>query len=338
MTDERVTDGAGTVRFGVLGAAAIVRGALLDPAADLDGVEVTTIAARDVVRAREYAAANDVPRVLETYEDVLRDAGVDAVYVPTPAALHGYWARRALEAGKHVLVEKPFTANADEAAEIAALAARSGLVVMEAFHSRYHPLWDRLAEVLRSGAIGDVRRARARFLVPIADRADIRWQLPLGGGALMDMGVYPVALLRHLFGEPEVRAASAVDIDGVDASMTATLRFPGGLDAVAEASMRDEDGFAADLEVIGAAGTMELQMPYHPHWGGTLTVSTPAGTTSETGDARSSYSFMLEAFCAAVRAGGPVITDARWATATMRVVDEVYRAAGMAPREPLTPS
>ena len=327
---------ADPLRIGVLGAADIVRGALLEPAADLTGVEVAAIAARDPSRAREYAAATGIPRVLETYADVVQDPAIDAVYVPTPAALHGHWTRRALAAGKHVLVEKPFTANAEEAAEIAVLAERSGRVVMEAFHSRHHPMWNRLAEVVGSGAIGTVQEARARFAVPIENRADIRWQLPLGGGALMDMGVYPVTLLRSLFGEPEVRAASAHDIEGVDAAMTADLRFPGAVDAVVMASMRDEDGFAADLEVTGSAGTLQLQMPYHPHWGGRLTVTTASETSTETGDGRSSYAYMLEAFRDAVRDGAPVLTDAREATATMRVVDAVYRAAGLAPRRPLT--
>ncbi len=338
MTDPHDHHITGDVRLGVLGAAEIVKGALLEPAAGLDGVTVAAIAARDVSRAREYAAAHAVPRVLASYDELLGDTGIDAVYVPTPAALHGFWTRRALEAGKHVLVEKPFTANADEAAEIAALAQRNGLVVMEAFHSRHHPMWNRLRAVLRSDAIGGVRRAEARFLVPIDDRADIRWQLSLGGGALMDLGVYPVTLLRHLFGEPVVRAATAADAGGVDAAMTAELRFPGGIDGRVVASMRQEDGFAADLEVTGSAGTMEMQMPYHPQWGGLMTVTNAHGTTTEAGDERSSYSYMLQTFRDAVRNRAPVVTDAAAATATMRVVDGIYRAAGMAPRQPLAPA
>lgn len=338
MTDMQHHASERDVRLGVLGAAAIVKSALLDPAADLDGVAVAAIAARDHSRAREYAAANAVPRVLATYDELLGDAGIDAVYVPTPAALHGFWTRRALEAGKHVLVEKPFTANADEAAEITALAQRSGLVVMEAFHSRHHPVWDRLRAVLRSGAIGEVRRAEARFLVTIGDRADIRWQAPLGGGALMDLGVYPITLLRHLFGEPDVGAATAHEVGGVDAAMTAELRFPGAVEGRVVAGMRQEDGFAADLEVTGSTGTLQMQMPYHPHWGGLLTVTSGSGTTTETGDERSSYSYMLQAFRDAVRDAAPVVTDAAAATATMRVVDAVYRAAGMVPRQALVPS
>jgi predicted dehydrogenase len=323
-----------TVSIGVLGAARIVKGGLLDPAAGLEGVEVVAIAARDAARCREYALEHGIPQVLGTYDEVLDDPAVDAVYVPTPAALHGYWTRRAVLAGKHVLCEKPFAANADEAAEVADVAEQADVVVMEAFHSRHHPMWARMSELLRSGAIGAVQHAEASFLVPHADRTDIRWQLPLGGGALMDMGVYPVTLLRYLLGEPEVRSASARDIDGVDASMTIELGFAAGATGRVVASMWQDDPWGAELEVTGSAGTMQVHMPYHPQFGGRITLTTPAGTTTEAGDPRSSYAFMLEAFRDAVVAGGPVVTDVRQATATMRVVDAAYRATGMAPRQP----
>ncbi|MGY1773148.1 Gfo/Idh/MocA family protein [Blastococcus sp. SYSU D00813] len=328
-----------TVSFGVLGAAKIVKGGLLDPAAALDGVEVVAIAARDVGRAAEYAAEHGIPRVLDSYDALLGDPAVDAVYVPTPAALHGHWTRRAIEAGKHVLCEKPFTANADEAEEIAGLAEGSGLVVMEAMHSRFSPRWARMAEIVRSGALGEVRTAEARFITPHADRAgDIRWQLPLGGGALMDLGVYPVTLLRHLFGEPEVRSAVAEDIDGVDAAMTADLVFAGGVKGRVVASMAEGADWGADLRVTGTAGTLAVRMPYHPYLYGELVLTTDAGTETEGPEERTTYSYMLEAFRDAVADGAPVVTGAREATATMRGIDAIYRAAGMQPRQPLTPA
>ncbi|MGY1743029.1 MULTISPECIES: Gfo/Idh/MocA family protein [unclassified Blastococcus] len=325
-----------TVAFGVLGAAKIVKGGLLDPAAELDGVEVVAIAARDAGRAAGYAAEHGIPRVLESYEAVLADPGVTAVYVPTPAALHGHWTRRAIESGKHVLVEKPFTANADEAAEIAGLAEGSGLVVMEAMHSRFSPRWARMAEIVRSGALGEIRSAEATFVTPHTDRAgDIRWQLPLGGGALMDLGVYPVTLLRHLFGEPEVRSARAQDVDGVDAAMTADLLFAEGVEGRVVASMAEGADWGADLRVTGTAGTLAVRMPYHPYLYGELVLTTADGTETEGPEERTTYSSMLEAFRDAVTAGAPVVTDAQEATRTMRVVDAVYRAAGMSPRQPL---
>ena len=328
-----------TVAFGVLGAAKIVKGGLLDPAAGLDGLEVVALAARDRGRAEEYAAEHGIPRVLDSYDAVVEDPGVDAVYVPTPAALHGHWTRRAIAAGKHVLCEKPFTANADEAAEIADLAEGSGLVVMEAMHSRYSPRWARMADIVRSGVLGEVRSVEATFVTPHADRAgDIRWQLPLGGGALMDLGVYPVTLLRHLFGEPEVRSASAEDVDGVDASMTAELSLDGGVEGRVVASMAEGADWGADLRVTGTAGTLAVRMPYHPYLYGELVLTTADGTETEGPEERTTYSYMVEAFRDSVLSGAPVVTDAREATATMRVLDAIYRAAGMEPRQPLLPS
>lgn len=323
-----------SLTIGVLGAAQIVKSGLLAPAAEVEGVEVTAIAARDPERARTYAAEHGVPRVLDSYEEVLHDPDVDAVYVPTPSALHGHWTRRAIAAGKHVLCEKPFTANADEAAEIGELAQASGLVVMEAFHSRHHPMWARMFEILGSGTIGEVRAARAAFTAPHPDVSDIRWRLDLGGGALMDLGVYPVHLLRFLFGEPRVRAARADDVHGVDASMTAALSFSGAVTGEVVASMREEDGYAAELQVTGTTGGLHVRMPYHPYLYGLMTTTTDCGTVTEEGDPRTSYAFQLEAFRDAVRDGRPAVTDAREATATMRVIDGIYRAAGMQPRTP----
>ncbi|GGV42507.1 oxidoreductase [Actinomadura cremea] len=323
-----------SLAIGVLGAAKIVKSGLLDPAEEVEGVEVTAIAARDLERARAYAAEHGVPRVLGSYEEILNDPDVDAVYVPTPSALHGHWTRRAIAAGKHVLCEKPFTANADEAAEIGELAQASGLVVMEAFHSRHHPMWARMAAVLGTGTIGEVRDARAAFTVPHPDTSDIRWRLDLGGGALMDLGVYPVHLLRFLFGEPRVREARAHDVHGVDASMTAALAFPGGATGEVVASMREEDGYAAELLVTGSDGSLHVRMPYHPYLYGLMTTTTASGTVTEEGDPRTSYAFQLEAFRDAVRDGRPAVTGAREATATMRVIDTIYRAAGMYPRTP----
>ncbi|SES33812.1 Predicted dehydrogenase [Streptomyces sp. yr375] len=326
-----------SLSIGVLGAARIVKSALLEPAATLDGVEVTAVAARDPQRAVAFAAEHGIPRTLPTYDAIVDDPAVDAVYVPTPAALHGHWTRRAIEAGKHVLCEKPFTANAEEAAAIAELAESSGLVVMEAFHSRYHPMWARMTEIVDSGVLGELGTARAEFTVPHADTTDIRWQRDLGGGALMDLGCYPVRLLRHLFGEPEVTGARIRDVDGVDASTTARLAFAGGLSGEVVASMEGPGSHAAELRVTGSAGTLHVRMPYHPYLYGELTLTTDSGAVVEQGDPRTTYSFQLEAFRDAVTDGAPNPTDAREATATMRVIDAVYRAGGLRPRTPVAP-
>ncbi|MGN8245464.1 Gfo/Idh/MocA family protein [Cellulomonas soli] len=331
-----------SVRLGVLGAAAILENAVVVPARSVPDITVTALAARDHDRATALATQHGIPRVLPDYDTLLTDPDIDAIYIPTPAALHGRWTRRALAAGKHVLCEKPFTANADEAAQIAALADTSGMVVMEAMHAQHHPAWARVRELLTQGVIGTPRSAQATFLVDIADRSDIRWQRELGGGALMDLGVYPLRFLQTLFGTPVVREAVAVEESGVDASMTVGLDLPGGVDGTVHASMT-HGSFEALARIVGTTGTMTVNLPYHPQMGGSIVVARAgdgAGErtserTEEPLDATSTYVSMLRAFADAVLRGGPVLTDAHEAVRSMRVVDAAYLAAGMTPREPL---
>ncbi|MFC4376225.1 Gfo/Idh/MocA family protein [Nocardia halotolerans] len=324
-----------TVTVGILGAARIAPLALVHPARELDGIEVAAVAARAPARAAAFAAEHAIPHVLRDYDQLVDDPRITAIYVPTPAALHGYWIRRAVDAGKHVLCEKPFTANAAEALAIAEHTAGTPLVVMEAFHSLYHPSWATLSRLLASGVIGEVRRASARFVVPHKDPTDIRWQLALGGGALMDLGVYPVRLLRYLFGTPEIRSAVAEHTLGVDSAMTVEFVFPGGITAEAVASMRAHDQVGAELHVTGTSGTVHLRSPYHPHFAGQITILTAAGSRIETCDPRSTYSYQLQAFRDAIGGGAPVVTGAADAAESMRLIDDTYLAAGMRPRVPL---
>jgi predicted dehydrogenase len=323
-----------TVRLGVLGAARILHDAVAAPAASVPEVEVTTIAARDRSRAEQMAEREGIPRVLDDYDALLADPDVDAVYVPTPAALHGVWMQRAIAAGKHVLCEKPFTANADEAEDVAALAAGSGLVVMEAFHSQHHPAWARVRELLAEGAIGEVRSAEADFCVEIADRADIRWQESMGGGALMDLGVYPLRFLTHVLGAPTVRSAEAVEVDGVDASIVVHLDLPGGVPGTVRASMVAAEDQSVVGRVVGSAGSITLHSPYGPQNGGRLVVERDGVETEEPVDTTASYVFMLRSFADAVLRGGDPVSGTVQAVAAMRLVDDAYRAAGMRPRQP----
>ena len=153
---------------------------------------MAVVAARDPDKAQKFADKHKIPRIAPTYDALLNDPDIDAVYIPLPNGLHGRWTIAALNAGKHVLCEKPFTANADEARLVAeADAAHHGLVVMEAFHYQYHPLTKRLVEIVRSGELGTIQEIDINFSAPLAKKGDIRYQLDLAGGATMDMGCYP---------------------------------------------------------------------------------------------------------------------------------------------------
>lgn len=327
------------LRIGVLGAAQITQRALIAPVADRDDVEIVAVAARDRSRAQEYARRHGIAAVMDTYEEVVSSAEVDAIYIPLPASHHASWSIRALEAGKHVLVEKPFAANASEARQVAQVAATSGQVLMEAFHYRYHALMLRLEELLASGLIGEVQEIHAAFDIALPDRDDIRYQLPLGGGATMDLGCYPVHLVRTLMGsEPEVISASARVIDGgeVDEALEARLQFHGGVSCTIHSSLMESDE-RQSARITGSLGTIDVEGFVLPHNGNHITVSLENGiTTEEVPQQPTSYAAQLAAFVAAIRDDVGVLTGPTDAVANMEVIDAMYRGAGLTPRRSAT--
>jgi predicted dehydrogenase len=171
------------VRFGILGAARIAPIAMVNPAAEESEAEVLAVAARDLERARRFAAKHKIPTAYGSYAQLLTDPSIDAVYIAVPNGLHGRWTKAALKAGKHVLCEKPFTANAEEAASVAEAARHSGLVVMEAFHYRYHALTARMLEILNSGELGSITKMEAWLCFPLVPPNNVRWDYQLAGGA-----------------------------------------------------------------------------------------------------------------------------------------------------------
>ena len=184
------------LRIGTLGSSRISQPALIDPAAKVGEVTVAAVGARDKFRAEAFSLRYGIPKAYGSYEDLLADPDIDAIYNPLPNSLHGPWTLRAIAAGKHVLCEKPFASNADEAAQVAEAASASGLVVMEAMHYRYHPLTRRLTELVAE--LGPVRHLQCWTSFAIVDPADIRYDFDLGGGALMDGGCYALDCLRLL--------------------------------------------------------------------------------------------------------------------------------------------
>ena len=197
------------IRIGILGAAGITPTALIEPAATNPDVELVAVAARNRASAEEFATDHGIGRVVDSYEELVADPDVDAIYIPLPNSHHGTWTIKAIEAGKHVLVEKPFAANAEEAEQVAAVAAGTDQVVMEGFHYRYHELTKRAIDLVRSGAIGELQHIDATFDIHLPDRTNIRYIWDLAGGSTMDLGCYPLHLVRSVVGEePEVVAAT----------------------------------------------------------------------------------------------------------------------------------
>ncbi len=324
------------LRIGILGAANIAPMALIKPAKDNVEVEVAAVAARDVSRAQAFAAKHGIARVHESYEVLIADPALDAVYNPLPNGLHGRWTRAALAAGKHVLCEKPFTANAAEAREIAELAAQSDQVVMEAFHYRYHPLALRIEQIIASGELGKLQRVETSMCFPLPKFSDIRYNYSLAGGATMDAGCYAVHMARTFGGAtPEVVSAQAKLHDPeVDRAMTAELRFAGGHTGRVRCSMWSSDLLAMSAKVVGEHGELRVLNPVVPQLFHRLTVRSANGKRVERFPRRASYAYQLDAFAAAVLRGNPVKTTPEDAVENMSVIDSIYRAAGLPLRQP----
>src|SRR5262245_8357506 len=227
------------VRIGILGAARIAPAAAIKPARAVGDAMIGAVAARDHSRADAFASKHGIPRVHGSYADLLADPDLDAIYNPLPNGLHAEWTIAALRGGKHVLCEKPFTANASQAREVAA--AAGDLVVMEAFHYRYHPMALRMEEIVHGGELGDVQRVETAMCFPLPRFGDIRYNFGLAGGALMDAGCYAIHCLRLVGpGEPAVTAAKALPLrrdPRVDRAMTVDFSFPSGATGQARASM-----------------------------------------------------------------------------------------------------
>lgn len=334
---ERARHADTRVRFGILGAARIAPIAMVRPAAEESEAEVTAIAARDLERARRFAAKHKISRAYGSYAQLLTDPRIDAVYIAVPNGLHGRWTNAALEAGKHVLCEKPFTANAEEAATVAEAARHSGLVVMEAFHYRYHALTRRMLEIVNSGELGTITKMEAWLCFPLLPPNNVRWNYQLAGGALMDAGCYTIHLLRTLAGaEPRVSSATAkTRRAAVDRLLEAELAFPGGCTGLITASMLSRRVLGAGARVSGTRGTMEVLGPYVPQLVHRLIVRSDIRRAVEHMPRQpSTYASQLRAFTGAILRGEPVLTGPDDAVANMAVIDACYAAAGLPRREP----
>jgi len=330
------------LRIGILGAARIAPMALVRPARQVPGVEVAAVAARDPERARRFAKRHGVPRVHESYEALVADESLDAVYNPLPNSHHAEWSIRALEAGRHVLCEKPLASNAAEAQRMAEAAERTGRHLVEAFHWRYHPLAARMREVVRN-EIGEVRRLQTTLCFPLPLPNDIRYRWDLAGGAAMDAGCYAVNMMRFLAeAEPEVvRAEVRLARPKVDRWIRAELRFADGRSGRVTASLFSARLVDVSIRVVGSEGEMRVLNPIAPHLYHRLVVRRRSGkTTRERVPGDATYTHQLRAFAEQLRGGAPMPSDARDAIANMRVIDAIYAAAGLPPRgvqEPTSP-
>ena len=321
------------IRIGILGAAKIAPPALIAPARKRDDCAVVCVAARDRQRARAYAAEHGIPESLGSYDALIAHPGIDLIYNALPPHLHARLTIAALEAGKAVLCEKPFAMNAREAGAMVEASVRMGRPLVEAFHYRFHPLFENILDTVRSGAIGKLCAIKSEFSVAIKYRpGELRHDPALGGGALMDLGCYALHWARTITGsEPVVtRAASELSEHGVDLVTTADLTFEGGVTAQVRTSMAPGQKFKALLAIKGSEGLLVAQNPLHPHRGHSISIRKGRQVTRYTVPGETTYDHQLAHMLDVMKANAPPLTSGADAVANMTLIDAVYGAAGVA--------
>jgi predicted dehydrogenase len=316
------------LRIGLLGAARIAPGALVEPARERSDVRLVSVAARDPARARAFAAEHGFDAASDSYAALVARDDIDLVYVALPPSGHCEWTIAALESGKAVLCEKPFAMDADEAQRMVAAAERTGKVLIEAFHYRFHRLMREALAVIGGGAIGEPLRARAAVEYPIPTReGEPRWAAEHGGGAMMDLGCYGVHALRTLLGgEPELVSARSRRQRGVDARTEARLLFPSGVEAEVRAAM-DPAAPLTQIVIEGSDGRLDVGGFVLPQRFGRLSVARGGETRDVVIDGPSSYAAQLDHVVAVLRDGAPQLTGGTDAVANMRVLDRIRACA-----------
>lgn len=335
MTDPAVRT---PLRIGILGAARIAELALVEPAL-ATGQRVVAVSARDPERARAFAERHGVARAYGSYQEVLDDPDVEVVYNPLVNSMHAEWNIAALRAGKHVLSEKPFASNADEAARVREAATRADRLIVEGFHYAHHPVTGRLADIVASGTLGDLESVDIQMFMPAPPDTDPRWSLELAGGAMMDLGCYAVHAMRRFgswtSGEPRVVSAEGGERagrPGVDEWMRVALAFPDGLTGSIVIDMAATGDRSMPWTITGDRGSVTAPAWPVPHTDDRVVLTAGSGSETEHLGTRTSYTYQLERLAAALRGGPAFPTTVDDAVRNMELVDEVYRAAGFAPR------
>jgi predicted dehydrogenase len=313
------------VRLGLLSTANINRQILVG-ARGAGQVDVVAVGSRDGAKAQTYAGEHGIAKAHGSYEALLEDTDVDAVYISLPNGMHHEWTMRALAAGKHVLCEKPYTRHPAEAVEAFDAAEAAGLVLMEAFMYRHHPQSATIQRLVRDGAVGRVLAVKAVFSFPLADLTNVRALPELDGGALMDVGCYCVSGSRLVAGDPvSVLAEQVVGETGVDMALYGTLRFPDDAVAQIEASFLAPE--RQSLEVVGDGGVLRAFAPWRVDWGGDLVLERDGVSDVVAVDEADSYTLQLENFADAIEGREPALLGRADAVAQARVIDALYRSA-----------
>jgi xylose dehydrogenase (NAD/NADP) len=319
------------MRLGLLSTANINK-EILRGAAESDLVEVVAVGSRDGAKAQAYAAEHGIESAHSSYEALLEDDGVDAIYISLPNGMHHEWTMRALAAGKHVLCEKPYSRRAAEVEEAFTAAEASGLVLTEAFMYRHHPQSAKVRELVAGGAVGRLCAVKTTFSFPLEDLSNVRALPELDGGALMDVGCYCVSGIRLIAGEPEhVRGEQVTGTTGIDMAFHGTLRCANDVVGQFEASFRSPR--RQRMEIVGDDGVLIVEAPWRIDWGGAVTVARRAGgevaTEVETIsiETANSYRLQLDNLADAIAGRAPQLLGRDDALGQARTIEALYRSA-----------
>jgi D-xylose 1-dehydrogenase (NADP+, D-xylono-1,5-lactone-forming) len=310
------------VRWGVLGCANFAQRRTIPAMLESPTVDLVAVASRSKEKAESFRQQFNLRRAYGSYEDLLADPQIDAVYIPLPNGLHAEWAVKSFEQGKHCLCEKPFASNAAEAAQVARVASSKGLFAMEAFMWRLHSQHQRGMEAIISGQVGTVRLVRAAFTYPIPRKPNVRLVPELAGGSVMDVGCYPISAARYYFAAEPIRAFARGHIDPeykVDMAMSGVLDFPAGralIDCAFSLPYRTE------VEIVGEAGRIFFPKPWLPDAEAVIEIN----GQQERLPPENQYIKQFEYFSNAILSGRAPLHGPEDAVLQMRVIDAVRRS------------
>ena len=321
------------IRWGILSSSNFAVEHIVPALLESDGIELAAISSRSADTAQQLAAKFAIPRAYGSYQELIDDPDIDVVYNPLPNHLHVPWSIKALEAGKHVLCEKPLAMNAAEAEQLIAARDKAGLLVQEAFVIRHHPQWRRVRELVKSGRIGTLKGAQGWLSYRLEDDGNFRNKPEMGGGGLLDIGVYPMVTSRYVFADEPTRVFAAIRRDaetGVDCLVSAILDYPAGQ---AGFTCSTELAVQQHMAFFGSHGRIELSDPFAQApdrkaqilIGGDRGIWDDAVEEFETFEPLNMYVNQAEEFSAAVR-GGKLEFPLEDALANMRIIDALFRS------------